>query len=302
MNRARTASAVVAAVAVLTLTACGSDTSPVLGATGSEADLRKAVQANLDAINSGDAESILDSMSARCQGSNSVEEIRQASEMIAAIYGELTLVELDIPEFDGTSALVRGRTGIQALDDESDGARWIHEDGAWRNDDCVDTGSDAGPDTDTDTDDSDSSTDSGQDTGEDLGIGETHTYPGTDVSVTVTGVREVTEFAEWDSPTEGATPFRVHLTIHNAGDAHIDLDDLFVSAEGATIGGAVNSEYFENDMIITGRLAAGATVDATWSASLDEEYGRDLVVTVGYWHDGDFPTSAEPQWAATIVD
>jgi hypothetical protein len=301
MNRTRTAVTLAAALATaLTLTACGSDdrtsASGTGGTGGSDAELRAAVQNNLKAINDADADAVIAAHTVRCRAIVDKDYLPISLGLIEELYGEITLEELKILQNDGAVARVRGTTGIQALDEDdedSDGARWVYEDGEWRNDDCDDE--DQG-------DDPEATDDNGQGTAApgDLAIGDSHTWDGTGLTVTVTDVTERSEFGEWDMPTADSTPFSVHVTIANDGDAPIDLSDVAITVEGATSGGGVNLDYFEGDLELSGRLAVGETITGTWSDSINEDYGRDLVITIAHWHDSNSVWADDPQWLATI--
>jgi hypothetical protein len=300
MKRTRVAATLTAAMATaLTLTACGSDDGAGTGAAGgSEADLRAAVQGNVDAINDGDVDAVIAASSARCRAVVDKAELLMGFGLIDELYGDITLKELKILENDGTVARVMGTTGIQALDEDDGGGRWIYEEGEWRTDDCDDDGPgvDSAPtDDDTEDDDTEDTAAAG-----DLGVGESYTWGDSGVSVTIDSVAEFTEIGEWDFVTEGATPFRVTVTISNDGPNRLDLDDVAVFAEGATRGGDTNAEYFEaGHREIAGQLATGGSEQKTWDASLDAEYGQDVLITVSYWGD-DHVWDDDPQWLATI--
>lgn len=170
-------------------------------------------------------------------------------------------------------------------------------------------GSDSQPDVDQADDDADEADEADEDTdGDDSGnslegdlaVGDTYTWDDTGVSVTVDEVTERTEFGEYDFFTEGATAFSVGLTIANDGDGPIDLMDIAVIVRGATSGGDVNFDGASDDLELSGRLAAGESVSGTWSDSINEEYGRDLLITIGYWHDGESMMAEDPKWLASI--
>ncbi|WP_159072227.1 hypothetical protein [Streptomyces sp. CMB-StM0423] len=61
-------------------------------------------------------------------------------------------------------------------------------------------------------------------------------------TATVDSISEITEFGEWDDPPPaGQTPFRVTMTLDNRTAAPVDLDEMFLEAEGATNGAAPSS-------------------------------------------------------------
>jgi hypothetical protein len=139
MTRTRTAALATGAALLLATAACSSSDNGRSSSPADEAALRQAVQDSVDAINEGDVQAILDAQSARCRDRTSEAEAQQAVDLMETLYGDVTLQSLDILEFNEDGAVVKGTTGIQALDeadDGTDGARWIYEDGAWRDDDC----------------------------------------------------------------------------------------------------------------------------------------------------------------------
>ncbi|TDC73792.1 hypothetical protein [Streptomyces hainanensis] len=292
-----------ATLLVLSTAACGSDAESgddprdarSADAGGSEEELRRAVEDSLGAINEGDADALLAGQSAACREQTSADEAVEALALIEALYGEIRLEEIEILEFEGTSAVVRGTTGIEALDSagDDDGARWIWEDGAWRDDSCDDAGSaqDSGQDAAPDPDATVPS---------DLAAGETHEWDD-GVSVTLTGVTEIPSdsLGEFDLVTEGHTPFFVELTIVNDGEQPADLGEFSTLVEGATNGGTVDSVYVEGEEYLEGRLAPGETKEHREPYSIDTAAnGSDLVIELWrYQEDMDFDA---PTWVATI--
>ncbi|WP_129839644.1 hypothetical protein [Streptomyces sp. RFCAC02] len=103
-----------AALLLFATTACGSDDGggeQSGRATGTEEELRRAVEANIAAINDGDAEAARDGQSADCRAQATAEDLSEGIALIAELHGEVTLEEVEIVEFDGTSAQVRGVIG-----------------------------------------------------------------------------------------------------------------------------------------------------------------------------------------------
>jgi hypothetical protein len=150
-------------------------------------------------------------------------------------------------------------------------------------------------DTEEETDDLAGATDA------DLALGDTHNW--TDgVSLTITGLPEIdpTTLGEFDTVTEGTTPFRVEMTITNGTDQPLDLSEFTSIVEGATNGGAPDSEYFEGDELLEGRLAPGGTKEHADSYSVNvADLGRDMVVEIWRMHD-DMDLDA-PTWVGSIT-
>ncbi|KAB8167226.1 hypothetical protein FH609_012645 [Streptomyces sp. 3MP-14] len=217
-----------------------------------------------------------------------MEEAAEAIGLIDALYGEITFETLDILEFDGTTARVHGTTGIEDLDraNGDDGARWIWEDGAWRDDSCAeDTG--AAPD-------------DAAAAPSDLAVGDAFAWEdGT--SLTIDGVTEIPldSLGEFDTVTEGHTPFQVNMTIVNDGQQPVDLGEFGIVVEGATNGGTVESVYLTDQEYLEGRLAPGESTEYRDPYSIDTEAnGRDLVIEV--WRYTDDMSLDAPTWIATI--
>lgn len=143
MTRTRLAAALLAIA--LPITACGGDgddgsdgDNPLSQGANAEADIEQAVRDHMDAINDGDIDRIVEFTSQRCRDATSEQEMQEMVDLIDTMYGDITIQELTISDVTENSALVRGTTGIQALDEagDGDGSPWILEDGAWREDDC----------------------------------------------------------------------------------------------------------------------------------------------------------------------
>ncbi|MDT0268688.1 hypothetical protein RM844_20590 [Streptomyces sp. DSM 44915] len=294
MKRTRTLLLTAATATALALTGCGGDdgaddAQPRPSADGGTEDaLRQAVQANLDAINAGDAEAVFASRSASCQEDVTVAEAAAAVELIDALYGEITFESLDVLEFDGTTARVHGTTGIEALDEANgtEGARWIWEDGAWRDDSCAEEVG-AVPD-------------DPPAAPSDLAAGDTHAWAdGT--SLTIEGSTEIPldSLGEFDTVAEGHTPFWVAMTIVNDGEQPIDLGEFGLVVTGATNGGTVDSVYLTDQEFLEGRLAPGETKEYREAYSIDTEAnGRDVVIEA--WRYTDDMTLDAPTWITTI--
>ncbi|WP_129841119.1 nuclear transport factor 2 family protein [Streptomyces sp. RFCAC02] len=296
LTRARHGIVAAFTTAALTLAAAacssdGDDGNRPSAAGGSREQLRQAVEDNLAAINDGDVDALLASQSANCRERTTPEETAQALELIDAFYGDVSLEDLDIIEFDGTTARVRGTTGIEAIDEsgDQDGARWIWEDGAWRDDSC-----------DEDAADDQEADDPADTVPTDLPVGKSHDWSD-GATTTVTGVSEIPDdsLGEFSTLTEGHTPFWVEITITNHSEQPIDLGDFHLSVEGATNGGTVDSVYIEDQEHLEGRLAPGETKEWRDSYSIDTAAnGRDLVIEV--WRTSEDLFLDAPTWVATI--
>ncbi|UCM88588.1 DUF4352 domain-containing protein [Streptomyces marincola] len=284
-------------------TACGSEEGTDQGGAGaseaergSEEALRQAVEDNLAAMNAGDTDAFLAGQSARCRELTTASAADQAMELIGTLYGDISLRELDILEFDGTSARVLGTTGIEALDDagEQDGARWVWEEGAWRSDDCEEGATGQAADEDPAEGDTSATVPS------DLAVGESHAWDD-GVSVTVAALAEIPldSLGEFDTVTEGHTPFWVELEIVNDGDQPLDLSEFGLIVEGATNGGAVESVYLEDTEFLEGRLAPGETMDFRDAHSIDTaRNGSELVIEV--WRYNDDMGFEPPTWVGSL--
>ncbi|GAA2108769.1 nuclear transport factor 2 family protein [Streptomyces synnematoformans] len=141
--RIRTGILAASTAVLLTLTACGSDDEGDAGdgaTQAGEAALRKAVQDRMDAVNDGNVDAIQELTSTRCREKTSKQELTKTIDLTNTLYGDIELKSLDILEINEDSAVVKGTTGIEALDKpqpgDDEGARWALEDGHWRTDDC----------------------------------------------------------------------------------------------------------------------------------------------------------------------
>ncbi|WP_049568765.1 hypothetical protein [Streptomyces sp. SBT349] len=293
----RTATAVL--VLGICITACGSDddtgsstNSDNASSGGTEEALRQAVQDGLDAMNSGDTEALLNGRTARCREQTTVEEAQQSTDLIDSLYGDITLEELQILEFDETSARVLGTTGIEALDEANnqDGARWTWEDGAWRNDDCDDN-----------TENGENSDPAGAAEG-DLPLGEVYAWDD-GLAVTVDNLRQVpaSDLGEYETVEDAEIPFVADVTITNTGDQPYDLSGLHLGVTGATQGGDAYNTSYENVGAVghyEGRLAPGETLESVHGWTIEEQHGLDVVIEAFRNDDWQLP---QPTWIGSIT-
>ncbi|GAA2108392.1 hypothetical protein [Streptomyces synnematoformans] len=142
----------------------------------------------------------------------------------------------------------------------------------------------------------------GTDTSSGLKVGESYAYDD-GFTVTVDSISEITEFGEWDErPEPGQTAFRVTVTFDNGTAAPVDLDDVFLEAEGATNGGAVEYFYVEaGSKEIAGRIDAGVTTTKTSDFVIDDAYGSKILITVSRLGEDTDWTVADPEWTGTIT-
>lgn len=297
MTRARTLLLATAVTLTVTLAGCGGDGDSATSATA-EADVERALRDYVTAMNEGDADAVLASLSERCRQATNENEVRTRLELFSQIYGDIELREINVRDIEDGTARVSAVSGIDALDEESErsgGARWILEDGAWRNDDC-DEGADDGAD-------------DGQEDASalapapELALGETYTWDD-DLSLTVGGLREVPaqDIGEYDFVEDGQLPFVADLTITNNGSAPFDLSHLFPGAEGVTNGGRADTTRFEaygETGYLEGRLAPGETLAHVFGWTLAEEHGREIAIEVGRGDDWSLPA---PVWLGTIAE
>jgi hypothetical protein len=128
----RTTSAVAVLLLTAALAACSSDG----GSSPTEDDLRAAVQANAKAVNEADVPGMRQHTSKRCLDKQSDEERRNLADLVNTLYGDITFKDIEISDMSDDRAKVVAKTGIAALDKDSDGAWWVREDGSWKIDDC----------------------------------------------------------------------------------------------------------------------------------------------------------------------
>ncbi|AKG42245.1 hypothetical protein SXIM_08610 [Streptomyces xiamenensis] len=138
---------------------------------------------------------------------------------------------------------------------------------------------------------------------DDLDLGATHTWEHSGLAVTVDRIETLDPagIEEWERPEEGLTPFRVHVTVANTGDAPADLDSLALSVAGATSGGEVQFGMYEGDQRLTGRLAPGVSTEKSQSWAFDTgAHGADILITASYWGDDEDLWADDPQWIGSI--
>lgn len=122
--RANMIRAPLAALALLTLSACGggSDTEP----------LESAVRDYSDAYLGGDGQAAYDLMSERCQSTMTVDDMKTLANAAKDTYGELDIKSIDA-EVDGDSGTVTYTYDVETLNQTDQ--PWVNEDG-WRYDNC----------------------------------------------------------------------------------------------------------------------------------------------------------------------
>lgn len=133
-----------------------------------------------------------------------------------------------------------------------------------------------------------------------LTVGDTYTYED-GLAVTIDSIKPVTKFGEYDSrPEQGQAAFRVTVTVHNGTNQPIDLDNVYVQAEGATNGGEALDLYVEaGSKDMTGRLAAGVKTTKTAEYAIDSQYGKTILVTVSRFDVTDWDLT-DPEWTGDI--
>lgn len=119
-------------IAAAALTACSSSS----GSSAAEDDVRAAVKANVDAVNSADVSGMRKYTSARCLKKQTDDERRQTAELVNTMYGKIILKDISVSDLSDTRAKVNASTGIEALDKDDSGAWWVKESGSWKSDDC----------------------------------------------------------------------------------------------------------------------------------------------------------------------
>ncbi|MCT2588496.1 hypothetical protein LHJ74_00800 [Streptomyces sp. N2-109] len=144
--------------------------------------------------------------------------------------------------------------------------------------------------------------DAGSGQATELKAGEVYTYPD-DVSVSVQSLSPITQYGEYDDkPEAGQTAFRATISIDNGSKKPIDIDDLYLTVQGATNGGDVRDLYVEaGSKQMTGRLAPGVKTEKTAEYAIDDKYGKKVLVIIGHTAEGSENWSMEdPTWTATI--
>lgn len=115
-----------------------------------------------------------------------------------------------------------------------------------------------------------------------LRFGQTYTWPD-GVKTTVTGAKVFTAYDKsiGEKPTPGAVDYQVMVKVTNGGRTPIDLGGLSVITEGATNGGEASITSWSNAAPgFEGRLAPGVTVTKADQETLQNKFGRKIVVTV----------------------
>lgn len=134
-----------------------------------------------------------------------------------------------------------------------------------------------------------------------LAVGDTFAY-NDGVKVTVTSIRRLTEFGEWDDhPKANQTGYRVTWTVRNGTKKPLVLDDWSESEQGATNGGEVTLlSVDKGSRTMTGRVAPGQTGTFTSESALDKSYGTKIVVTMTRMDNQVDPLAEDPHWTGTI--
>jgi hypothetical protein len=134
MTHTRTTTLALAAAALLALTACSSSDDET-DTSSAEEDVEQALRDYTTAMNSGDADTVYELNSERCREQRGMEEAEQAVQLINELYGDIEYETIEVTDITEDTAKVNATTGIDALDG-ADSARWVLEDGQWRNDSC----------------------------------------------------------------------------------------------------------------------------------------------------------------------
>ncbi|WP_190232961.1 hypothetical protein [Streptomyces avicenniae] len=285
----------VATLLALSATACGSDgddgdaaaaSEQPTASSGTEEQLRQAVEDSFAAMTSADAASVHAAQSAACRELTSVEEVEAFLVLMEDFDEPPTLQEVEIEEFDGTSARVRAITTDTSLAGTPviDTLDWVWEEGAWHDNSCegeLDEGVGSVP------------------ASSELAVGETHTWDD-GISMTVASLTEVTAESLGDlvEVTEGHTPFRAEVTVVNDSEVPIELDLFQPFVVGATTGGEADGLHLaEGYEPFGGRLAPGETKEFSPAFSIDTaEYGTELTVQVWYGTE----TAGPPSWTGSL--
>ncbi|WP_369244444.1 hypothetical protein [Streptomyces sp. R41] len=134
-----------------------------------------------------------------------------------------------------------------------------------------------------------------------LAVGDTFAY-NDGVKVTITNIRRLTQFGEWDDrPEAGQTGYRVTWSITNGTKKPLDLDQRSESEQGATNGGEVTMLSVEKgSRSMTGRIAPAQTGTFTSESALDKTYGTKVVVTMTRMDEQADLLAEDPHWTGTI--
>jgi hypothetical protein len=115
-----------------------------------------------------------------------------------------------------------------------------------------------------------------------LQFGQTYTWPD-GVKATVTEAKVFTAYDKSidEKPTPGAVDYQVMVKVTNGSHVPLDLGNLSVITEGATNGGEASITGWTNAAPgFEGRLAPGVTVTKADQETLQNKFGRKIVVTV----------------------
>lgn len=121
------------------------------------------------------------------------------------------------------------------------------------------------------------------------------------VKVTVSKATVFTNFNKefGEHATAGSTDFRVEIRITNGSRVPFDLGKLSTITEGATNGGEASVGLWTDDgSPLEGRLAPGVSVTKTDDATLENKYGKKIIVTVQRMTDD--LSAAFPEFSGTI--
>ena len=132
-----------------------------------------------------------------------------------------------------------------------------------------------------------------------LAVGDTFTYED-GLAVTIDSIEKIIKYGEYDEhPDKGQTAFRVSITFTNNTGKPFDLDDVYLTAQGATNGGEVIDMFIEaGAKAMTGRVADGVKTTKTAEYAIDDQYGKKILLTFSRLSaDWDAP---EPEWTGDI--
>lgn len=134
-----------------------------------------------------------------------------------------------------------------------------------------------------------------------LTVGDTFRYDD-GLKVTVTGIKKVTAFTEYDNrPSGKETAFRISVKFDNQSKKPIDLGEFDVNGQGATKGGDTEITTWEiGSKEITGRLAPGMSDTKNSDGVLDKQYGTQMLVTVTRMSEDSDILAEDPHWTGPI--
>jgi hypothetical protein len=133
-------------------------------------------------------------------------------------------------------------------------------------------------------------------------FGQTYAWPdGVKVSVIRAKVFTAYNKEFGERATGGATDFRLTIRITNGSQTPFDLGKLSTITDGATNGGeATVGLWTDNGSPLEGRLAPGVTATKTDDATLENRYGKKIVVTVQRMTDD--LSAAFPEFTGAITN